>query len=160
MGLREDILRKIEKKQQEISDIERDVQLQMAAGKAYIQALQDMLRALPRDSEGAKPEHVLRPNSGVARTREAILAAKKPLHINDILRALGRDLDSANKLSIGGSLANYVRKGEIFTRPAPNTFGLIELGHTSSAVAAPREPPAGFGSIRAKDDDEDGMTSR
>ena len=44
------------------------------------------------------------------------------------------------------SLAAYVRKGEIFTRSGPNTFGLIELGHVNENKANPEhEPPAGFG---------------
>jgi hypothetical protein len=39
-----------------------------------------------------------------------------------------------------------VRKGEIFTRPSPNTFGLIELGHDNEDDANPEsEPPVNFG---------------
>jgi hypothetical protein len=35
-------------------------------------------------------------------------------------------------------LAAYVRRGEIFTRPSPNTFGLLELGHDNEADASPK----------------------
>jgi hypothetical protein len=49
------------------------------------------------------------------------------MQINEILRAIGRTADKKNRLSLSGSLAHYVRAEEIFTRPAPNTFGLIEL---------------------------------
>jgi hypothetical protein len=35
-----------------------------------------------------------------------------------------------NRSALSGSIAAYVRKGEIFTRPAPNTFGLLELGNS------------------------------
>jgi hypothetical protein len=154
MAFRDELQRKIERKQQEIAELERDSQLQIASARAYLQALQDMLKSLPRDADGARPEHVLRPNSAVARTREAILAAQKPLHINDVLKALGRPTDSANKVSISGSLANYVRKGEIFTRPAPNTFGLIELGHTIATVL-PAEPPPNFGSVRPIEEEKE-----
>jgi hypothetical protein len=36
-----------------------------------------------------------------------------------------------------------VRKGEVFTRPGPNIFGLIELGHANEPDS--EEPPADFG---------------
>ena len=150
MALRDEIQKKIERKQQEIVDLERGFEVQIASARAYIQALLDLLKTLPRDGEGSNPEQVLRQNSIMARAREAILGAGRPLHINEILRALGRPLDSPNKVSVAGSLANYVRKGEIFSRPAPNTFGLLELGHTAKPVALATHPPEGFGTVKLK----------
>lgn len=40
-----------------------------------------------------------------------------------------------------------MRRGEIFSRPAPNTFGLLELGHSGSAESDDVQPPPGFGKI-------------
>ena len=51
----------------------------------------------------------------------------KPLHISDLLVALGKETDHDNRAALSGSLSAYVRKHEIFTRPAPNTFGLVEF---------------------------------
>ena len=48
-------------------------------------------------------------------------------------------------MSLASSLAAYVRRGEIFSRPAPNTFGLLELGHLGGEEA--EEPPSGFGKV-------------
>lgn len=149
VAIRDEIQKKIERKQQEIVDLERSFELQLASANAYIQALLDLMKTLPRDAEGSNPEQVLRQNSIMARTREAILGANGPLHITEILQALGRPVDSANKVSVAGSLANYVRKGEIFARPAPNTFGLIELGHHSTPAVA-THPPEGFGKVKLK----------
>jgi hypothetical protein len=53
-----------------------------------------------------------------------------PVHITTLLAEIGLEINRDTRASLAGSLAGYVRRGEIFTRPAPNTFGLIELGHT------------------------------
>jgi hypothetical protein len=147
MGLREDIIRRIEKKQQELTEKEMAFALDRAGAQAYIQAMQDMLKSLPKDAgEAPAPrsaEQVLRPGSAVAQARDAIRAAGRPLHINDIIRAMGRPLGQQARVSLGGSISNYVRRGEIFIRTAPNTFGL--LGMTAEA---PETPPADFGRVR------------
>lgn len=150
MALRDEIQKKVERKEQEIAKLGRTFEVQLASAKAYVQALQDLLKTLPRDpaEQRRKSSLVLRPNSAMAQAREAILAAGKPLHVTELLTALGRPVDSANKVTLTGSLANYVRKGEIFTRPAPNTFGLIELGHRRETL--PSEPPEGFGAVRPR----------
>lgn len=140
MGIREDLQKKIERKLQEISDLEG----QLKEARSYKQALEDTLKLLPRQgaNEG-RAGQMLRPGSGLAKSREAILKSGKPLHVNDLLKALGRPQDRVNRSGLSGSLAAYVRKGEIFTRPAPNTYGLVELGHTGDANAG--GPPANFG---------------
>lgn len=67
---------------------------------------------------------------------------------------MGRPLTSQNKISVGGSISNYVRRGEIFIRTAPNTFGLVGMTPEVADV-----PPADFGRVRPvptliKDDQE------
>jgi hypothetical protein len=145
MGLREDIQKRIEKKQAELIEQERAFERDRAATLAYIQALQDMLKSLPREAAEASAEKLFRRGSAMARTRDMILAAKRPLHITEILAGLGRPDDTASRASITGALGAYVRKGEVFTRPRPNTFGLVELGHHQ--VAGDDEPPPDFGSL-------------
>lgn len=148
MGLREDIVKRIERKQQELSEKEMAFALERAGAQAYIQAMQDMLKSLPKDASvdvSRAADHVLRPGSAMALARDAIRAAGKPLHINDILRALGRPIDPSNKTSIGGSIANYVRRGEVFTRTAPNTFGLIGMDVQPQDATT---PPPDFGKVR------------
>jgi hypothetical protein len=129
VGLREEFNRRIEKKQQEITDLE----WKLREGRAYLQGLQDSLRLLPKDSNMAssQPEPVLRPGSVVARARDAIRTAGQPQHITQLITALGRPNDKKNRLALAGTIAAYARKGQIFVRTAPNTFGLIG---TSTAV--------------------------
>ena len=144
MRLRDEMQKRIEKKQQEI----RDLELQQAAANAYLQALQDSLRLLPKDAAPEKqgPEQTLRPGSAVAKARQAILKVNKPLHVTEILKAIGRPVDKSNRVSLSGSLGGYAKR-EIFTRPAPNTFGLLELNHNE--MPADEEPPDGFGALPA-----------
>lgn len=147
MGFREDIQKKIERKQTELLEQERAFERDRAATLAYIQALQDMLKSLPREMTDANADKIFRPGSAVARTREMILAANRPLRIAEILSGLGKADDHNARASISGALGAYVRKGEVFTRPRPNTFGLVELGHHD--VETVEEPPADFGSLKA-----------
>jgi hypothetical protein len=145
MGLREDLLRKIERKQAEMADAERQWERLRAGTEAYIQALQDTIKVLPRDSSEVKPEHILRAGGALARVRDLILLHGKPQHASDILRALGKPIEKKSRASLTSALGAYVRRGEIFVRTAPNTFGLIELGHTATSE---EEPPSGFGKPR------------
>lgn len=140
MSERDVIRDRLRKKEQEIQALED----KLRAARIYVQALQDILKVVDKGAGTASAETVLRPGSSVSRARDVILAAGKPVHINDLLEALGKDGTREGRASLTSSLAAYVRREEIFTRPAPNTFGLIELGHSEVAVEEP-EPPKGFG---------------
>jgi hypothetical protein len=142
MALRDDIQRKIEKKQAELLESERTYAIGRAAALAYIQALQDTLKSLPREPNNENPAKTLRPGSAVARARELILIAKRPMHLTELLKGLGRPVDNNTRASLTGALGAYVRRNEVFTRPQPNTFGLIELGHDDTRAD---EPPDDFG---------------
>lgn len=139
MSIRQDFERRIAKKQQEITELE----LQIRDARSYMQALQDSLRLIPRDGiEHEGSNSGLRPGTGLFKAREILLKAGKPLHINDILTALGRPADKKNRLSVSGSLSSYARQNEIFIRTAPNTFGLRELQQPSE-----EDLPETFGEV-------------
>ncbi|WP_394888011.1 hypothetical protein ACG873_23310 [Mesorhizobium sp. AaZ16] len=141
MTERKKIEDRLRKKEQEVASLEEKTKV----ARVYIQALRDILKMLASDADdNTDAESVLRPGSAVAEARQVILNKGAPVHINDILQALGREATREAKASLTSSLAAYVRRGEIFTRPAPNTFGLAELGHetTEEEVA---EPPPDFG---------------
>lgn len=140
MHIREQFQRLVDRKQQEIKNLEAQIE----KAKTYVEALQDSMRLLPKDASVAS-EATLRPDTALARTRDILRTAGRPMHINDLLKALGSPTDSKHKLSLGGSLANYVRKGQIFTRPAPNTFGLIEMNAKADSKVE-EEIPEDFGS--------------
>lgn len=139
MGARENLQRLADKKQQEIEGLEAELD----RAKIYLQAILDSIKVLPKEMNGAEPDRtVIRPGTALASARDAILKAGRPLHISEIVLAVGKPTDKKTRVSLAGSIAWYVRRNQVFTRPAPNTFGLVEMGAgppktTSTAVALP-----------------------
>ena len=129
---------RLRKKEREIIGLEEKIK----AAHVYVQALRDVLKMMSTDDAAAPA--ILRSGSAVAKAREEIMRQGIPVHISDLLKALGKDQTRVNRASLTSSLSAYVRSGEIFTRPEPNTFGLIELGQTESAEET-LAPPTGFG---------------
>jgi hypothetical protein len=123
MGLREELEKRIERKQSEIRDYEDRIR----EAKAYLQGLQDTLKLIPKDEALGGDGIVLRHGSNIGKAREALKIAGRPLHITEILKAINQPTDKRHRLALGGSLAAYVRRNLIFTRPAPNTFGLADF---------------------------------
>jgi hypothetical protein len=148
MAGRNRIEERIHKKEQEIQELE----MKIREARSYIQALQDVAKLLPRDAEGETGGDVsFRAGSSVADARSAILKAGKSLHIVDLLKAMGREVNRKNKTGVSSSLAAYVRRAEVFTRPKPNTFGLLELqkrlksDDSRNDVIRDEAPPDNFG---------------
>jgi|GEM_PF-788548 len=141
MSERQKILERLRKKEQEIQTLEDRIR----AARVYVQALQDVLKLMGTGgTETLSPESVLKAGSAVALAREIILKRGSPVHISEIIEALGKEPSRETRASLTSSLAAYVRRGEIFTRPAPNTFGLVELGHDAVSDSED-ELPVGFG---------------
>ena len=103
------------------------------------------MKLLPRDGAGANNDQILRPGTTLAKARDAIKKAGKPLHVSEILKLVEKPADKKNRVSLGGSLSGYVRRGEIFTRPAPNTFGLKEFDKEASLPDD--QLPESFGAV-------------
>jgi hypothetical protein len=142
MTVRGEVQKRIDKKRAEITEFEG----QIRDAKIYIQAMEDALRLLPRDDPDGEQILTsttnLRPGSKVDKARTAIKSAGGPLHIIELLDALGIKNTQEKRAALAGSLSAYARRGEIFTRPAPNTFGLID---EASASRNGHGPPANFG---------------
>lgn len=145
MSERRKIEERIRKKELELQELE----IQVREGRVYIQALQDVLKMLPKeakDSESVTEGPIaLREGSLASMARDAIMKIGKPAHVSELLAEMDKDDTRENRTSLSGTLAAYVRKREIFTRPAPNRFGLIELGHTPKKGAL--HPPDDFGEM-------------
>lgn len=140
MYLRKEFGKRIEKKREEIASLEK----QLAEAKSYLLALEDSMRLVSKVGEtDAGSALALRPGSDLAKAREYLQHVGKPEHVNKIVVGIGKELNKGNRLSLGGSLSGYVRKGLIFTRPAPNTFGLVEFEEKNGG----NEPPAEFGGL-------------
>jgi len=143
MRVRENFQKLINKKRQEVSELE----LQIREARAYIQALEDSMKLLPRDGAAGGVDHKLRPGSSLAKARDAIKATGAAMPIADILKAIGQPQDKKHRVSLAGTLSGYARDGKVFTKTAPNTFGLLEFG-TSPAEEEVDELPEEFGSMQ------------
>jgi hypothetical protein len=122
LNIRRDLERKIERKRQEVDDLLRKAQDE----QVYLRALEDTLKMLPKDSEvGVKV--VLRAGSDLEKVQNIIRKAGHSLHIAKIVEQMGKPY-SANELAgLIGSLSSYSRRQRVFTKTAPNTFGLLEF---------------------------------
>ncbi len=132
MGLRERFDEKIRKKEQEIQELENKIR----EARASIDTWQEAKKLLPREDE---TERTLRPDSLVGKTFAILEKSEKPLHVTEILKRMNEPNTPEKRVSLSGSLAAYVRRNEIFTRPAPNTFGLKSMesnNHGSESVEA------------------------
>jgi hypothetical protein len=137
------VMARIKEKEAEIQVLEG----RLAEAKAYLQALKDVMDFMPGNDDPGDAS-LLKPGSAVALAREAILGAGKALHIDELLTSAGKVPTREAKVSLSSALSAYVRRQEIFTRPAMSTFGLIDLGHFSeNATDASAEPPPGFGAM-------------
>lgn len=138
MNERRRIEERVRQKEMEIQELES----KSRDAKIYLQALQDVLKIIPREISHSLGAKALRPGSSVFKAREVMLSVGHPMHITDLLTALEQPVNREARASLSSSLASYVRRGEMFTRPAPNTFGLAELGHPN---VLDEDPPEDFG---------------
>lgn len=137
MGLREDFLRRIEKKRAEI-DVQRT---NLRIEERYLEAMMDAYKLLPKtgdDSNGSSRPTGLRKGSAVGKAYDALKRLGRPAHISEIVEASGHKVTRTATQGLASSLRGYVNDGRIFTKPAPNTYGLIEFG-SGDVLHAPTE---------------------
>jgi len=133
MGYREQLERKIAAKRRERDSAQESIR----RADAYIAAWEEALKMLPRDRPAEPNGEVpvatvtLRRGSDVAKARGVILVKKQPMHVSELVKAIGREDTRGARAALASSLAAYCRKEQIFVRTEPNTFGLAELGHKS-----------------------------
>ena len=146
MGQRDKLEDRIKKKREEIEKLK----IQILEVEAYISGLQDAMKYLPKDTKDETAEGAIRPGSKIYKTFNLLKKVGKPMHIDEILEALKLPVTKEEKVSLSGSLGWYVRKEQIFTRPAPNTFGL-----TSMESDEANEPPDDFGLMDEETEEND-----
>jgi hypothetical protein len=140
MALRDTLAKKIQQKKQEIEGLENQVR----EARAYLSALEDTFRMLPRDlgtlvNGGSQPGP--RASGQVAKAQATLAAHGKPMHIADLLDMMGKPVTRVAKQSLASQLSAYSKKGEIFTALGRNTFGLIEFGVGASQGPGLLDPP-------------------
>src|SRR5271170_5174352 len=143
MGAKEALQKLADRKSLEI----KDLHLQLAQAEAYLRAIQDSIKVLPREKAEPEEDFSLREGTAIAKARDVLVGAGRPLHVLEILRRMGKQADKANRVSLSGSISAYARRKAIFKKTAPNTFGLIEASREDphSPSSALPEFPDEFG---------------
>ncbi len=128
-----EIKRRIKKQQQRLEDLRlqyAQITKEIAIEEALLAQCEEVLKFCDTSSNDVE----LRPGSDAAKVRKLIEESGKPLHVTEILKGLGKQDTQNHRASLGGTLNSYVKKGMVFTRPAPNTFGLISSGSNNERV--------------------------
>jgi hypothetical protein len=122
MQIQREIQKKIEQKEEAVRKLEQE----LATLKAQLDTYREVLKVIDRSTDSSTND-TLRPGSLVDLARKALRQAGTPIHVDQLLHAIGKEPTKSNKVSLSSSIAHYVREGVIFTRPAPNTYGLKEF---------------------------------
>lgn len=123
------------KEMEEISSKLKALQGKLDLENRYLDGLKDSFKYF--DDKGVippNPSHhiIMREGSELSKVRDLLKGQRHPLHLDTIMALLGFDENKSKqeiknkKVSLSGSLSSYVRKQAIFTKPKPNTFGLIK----------------------------------
>lgn len=101
---------------------------QIADAKAQKSAFDEALKLLAKTTSSNGTIKDLRADSDLAKVRDTIRAAGKPLPLSEILQKNGWENDAGKKISLRGSLRGYAKEGRFFTKEeAADTYGLIEF---------------------------------
>lgn len=138
MVLRAKLEKRIKEKEAEINILE----LRLREARAYLQATQDALRLLVK-THGEQKAIGVRPGSILDQAFNILKEANRPMKIMDLLNALGKEQTHENRQSLVGSVGAYARKGRLFTKTGPNTFGLLEWKRKK--IDEENELPENFG---------------
>jgi hypothetical protein len=144
-GFAKRIEARMKRKEAEIHDLQeqrekliraaREIEAQINAAQAASQAFAESLAILGGPERAASAAtRELRAGSLPALAYEALKATGKPLHITELIHLIERD--GVSRQTLVGSLSAYVRDENIFSRPAPNTFGLLEWEEAEQAQVA------------------------
>ena len=135
MKIERDIEKKIRQKEEESQELRG----KLLQAEAYLEAMQESLRLIKKTSSADNGD-TIRPGSMIHKAQLILRQEGKPMHVSALLERMGKEPTKPNRMSLSGSLGSYVRQSTVFTRPAPNTFALIEF-----EVPEEEELPESFG---------------
>ena len=123
---------KIRKEKEEVENIDSriaELKIQRREVLSRVAAFEEAREFMPDSSDQMEnkghPLKGIRKGSFADKARTILLQNNRPLKIIQILNEMGEP--KSRRQTIGGILSNYVRRGEIFSRPEPGVFGLLEF---------------------------------
>lgn len=127
------VRRKTENKISQMVEKIQQLKADTLAAEAELKGMKEILKFLPKEGDKAL-KTTLRVGSLAEKAYKALSKNKTSMHVSDLLLAIHRANNKKNRLSLSSVLAQYVRKVEIFSRPAPNTFGLMSWDTNTSTL--------------------------
>ena len=116
----------MQEKRDELRKARQRVERLEDALRHYVE-IYNIISGVPsRESSGDSRDVTVKSGSQAEKVRRVLIDAGEPVHIDEIMARMGVENTMAAKNSLAGSLSRYVRQGQMFTRPARGTFGLIE----------------------------------
>jgi hypothetical protein len=147
------IQKRIDKIQMTLSNLytqSTEIYSMIEANEFAMEELQAVLKTLPaEEGEEGMAETALRRGSEASKARDALREVRKPLHVDRLLEALGKEVNKKTRASLAGQLGFYARKKQVFIKTGPNEFGLLEW---TTAEAATGNGP--FMIVATVDEDE------
>lgn len=141
MSLQPEVEARIARERKRVAELRSEI----IRREAFIQGLEAALSMLSTDKRVAEYPDVgeaLRSGSDVSKAQQLLSVARRPLHISEILTGIGKYDTKQNRASLGGSLARYARKGEVFQRgPRPNEFAAMLDGSAGGAHGSEQSSP-------------------
>ena len=120
---------------QSLKQARQDLDTKIAAAEAYLEGFGDAGKFVPRPDEDENAAMRLQPGSSIDKIYKILQAKKEPMHIEDILAALGKPIDDKKvRQATVGPINQYVRQGRIFFRDKPSIFGLREWKKASQGT--------------------------
>lgn len=120
--------KEIEAKEADVSRLEEEIRDLRTFVDGMSQSLK-LLNKSPAKQVSLGKMFVLRPGSDMSKVRTILLPVDRPLHVDEILKHLGKGGDAKAKASLAGSMNTYAADKKVFVKTAPNTFGLIEKSY-------------------------------
>ena len=135
---------------QRLVDQKKELDSDIRDTETFIKGLQEALKHLPSEKKDTDT-YTVRPGSDVYKALMILQNYGKPLRIEDILKNMGKEVNKHNRVNVASQLSHNYREGRIFTRPAPNTFGLLKWGDNQEIddLAESEDLPNEFGSMKS-----------
>jgi hypothetical protein len=158
MSVRDDIEKRIVKEKQKISDLQKQIE----RSNAFVQGMQEALKLLSGNSKGIEPaKEISYFRSGDTKSAyETLKQTGSPMHIDELLSAIGKPISKQNRASLASSLHRAAKRSGIVKSIGNNTFSLSEIstnGRTNESVDKEvlLKLPDNFGEdIKPKDNDD------
>ena len=150
MSIHSRLERQINNKLKEIQSFKDEIleyEMRIREAEAFIAGIRETLKVIPAEEKALNAGAQIRPGTDIAKVRDVLREHGSPLRIEEILNKMGKELTKGNRQAVSGQLSQNYRQGRVFTRPHPNTFGLLEWGISSTTEDSDSSQPDDDSSI-------------